>query len=130
MNKFTPESEVKQCYKAPPLKPCPSRKIDFAGSLSTIFLYLNEEARPMDISYSDLRQNLKKTIDKTTHTHEPFFITSHKSRKAVLISYDDYESLVETAYLLQNPAMAKRLLEAVIDVKKGKVTQHRLIDEK
>ncbi len=105
-------------------------KIDFAPPLSTIFLYLNNGAPPMEISYSELRQNLKKTIDKTTSSHEPFFITSHKSRKAVLISYDDYESLVETAYLLQNPAMAKRLLDAVVDVKKGKVSSHRIIDEK
>jgi len=84
----------------------------------------------MDISYSELRQNLKSTIDEASHTHEPFFITSHKSRKAVILSYDDYESLTETAYLLQSPAMAKRLLEAVVDTEKGKVTQHGLIDEK
>ena len=84
----------------------------------------------MEISYSELRQHLKATIDKASSTHEPFFITSHKSRKAVLLSYEDYESLTETAYLLQNPAMAKRLLEAVIDVKNGKLTKHELIDEK
>lgn len=83
----------------------------------------------MDISYSELRQNLKSTIDKAVHTHEPFFITSHKTRKAVLLAYEDYESLTETAYLLQNPTMAKRLLEAVIEVKEGRVSEHGLIDE-
>lgn len=84
----------------------------------------------MDISYSELRQNLKATIDKASDTHEPFFITAHRSRKAVLLSYEDYESLTETAYLLQNPTMAKRLLEAVLDVKNGKILKHGLIDEK
>lgn len=83
----------------------------------------------MDISYSELRQNLKTTIERAAQTHEPFFITSHKSRKAVLLSYDDYESLTETAYLLQNPVMAQRLLNAVIDVKHGNVSTHTLIDE-
>ena len=83
----------------------------------------------MDISYSELRQNLKVTIDRASDTHEPFFITSHNTRKAVLLSYEDYESLVETTYLLQNPVMAKRLLDAVVDVKKGKVKQHGLINE-
>jgi antitoxin YefM len=83
----------------------------------------------MDISYSEFRQNLRVTIDTVATTHEPLFITSHKARKAVLLSYEDYESLKETAYLLQNPAMAKRLLEAVIDVKAGKVTPHDLKDE-
>lgn len=83
----------------------------------------------MDISYNELRQNLKATLDKVSDTHEPFFITSHKARKAVILSYKDYESLTETAYFLQNPVMAKRLLEAVIDVQQGKVSEHGLIDE-
>jgi antitoxin YefM len=130
MHKSTDISHSKHCFKKPDFKAYSLREIDFTHSLSTIFLYLNSKVKQVEISYSDLRQNLKKTIYKTTHTHEPFFITSHKQRKAVLISYDDYESLVETAYLLQNPAMAKRLLDAVVDVKKGKITQHRLIDEK
>ncbi len=83
----------------------------------------------MDISYSELRQNLKKTIDIVSDTHEPLFITSHKARKAVLISYEDYESLAETAYLLQNSVMAKRLLEAVADVTAGKIIEHGMINE-
>ena len=83
----------------------------------------------MNISYSELRQNLKSTLDKIADTHEPFFITSHKERKAVILSYGDYESLKETAYLLQNPFMAKRLLEAVIDVKKGQLIERGLVDD-
>jgi antitoxin YefM len=83
----------------------------------------------MDISYSELRQNLRVTIDTAATTHEPFVITSHKARKAVLLSYEDYESLKETAYLLQHPAMAQRLLEAVMDVKAGKAISHDLKDE-
>jgi antitoxin YefM len=83
----------------------------------------------MDISYSKFRQNLKQNIDKVTTSHEPIFITSHKTKKAVLISYEDYESLAETAYLLHNPVMAKRLLNAVADVKAGKITTHGIKDE-
>jgi antitoxin YefM len=83
----------------------------------------------MDISYSLLRQNLKKTIDHVSDKHEPLFITSHKIRKAVVLSYEDYESLSETAYLLQNPVMATRLLKAIEDVKQGKLDKHGLIDE-
>lgn len=83
----------------------------------------------MDISYSELRQNLKATLDKAVDTHEPFFITSHKERKAVIISYEDYESLTETAYLLQNPAMAKKLVDAVVDVQQGNVIEHGLLDD-
>ena len=84
----------------------------------------------MDISYSLLRQNLKNAIEQVTDKHEPLFITSHKIRKAVVLSYEDYESLSETAYLLQNPVMATRLLKAVQDVKQGKMDKHGLISEK
>ncbi|MCR9192255.1 MAG: type II toxin-antitoxin system prevent-host-death family antitoxin [Gammaproteobacteria bacterium] len=84
----------------------------------------------MDTSYSELRQNLKRMIDWTTDNHEPAFITSHKERKAVLISYDDYCSLEETAYLLKSPANAQRLLKAILDSKKSEnIKKHGLIDE-
>ena len=84
----------------------------------------------MDTSYSELRQNLKQTIDWTTSYHEPAFITSHKKRTAVLLSYDDYCSLEETAYLLKSPANAARLLRAVTDFNNNKnCQQHDLIED-
>ncbi len=84
----------------------------------------------MDISYSALRQNLKKAIDDVTNEHEPMIITSHNKKMAVLISYDDFESLRETAYLMKSPVMAKRLLVAIADIKAGKVIKHGLMHEK
>jgi antitoxin YefM len=84
----------------------------------------------MDTSYSEFRQNLKKMINWTTENHEPAFITSHKERKAVLLSYEDYCSLEETAYLLKSPVNAQRLLQAVQDVKNNKnIVQRDLLDE-
>ena len=74
----------------------------------------------MDTSYSKLRQNLKQAINMVIDQHQPLFITSHNARKAVLISYDDYESLTETAYLLSHPANAKRLLQSVANIKARK----------
>jgi antitoxin YefM len=84
----------------------------------------------MDTSYSELRQNLKKMIDWTVDHHEPAFITSHKERKAVLLSYDDYCALEETAYLLRSPANAKRLINAISDLENAKnITKRGLLDE-
>ena len=84
----------------------------------------------MDISYSALRQNLKKAIDDVTNEHEPMNITSHNKKMAVLISYDDFESLRETAYIMKSPVMSKRLLVAIADIKAGKVIKHGLMHEK
>ncbi len=84
----------------------------------------------MDKSYSDLRKNLKQTIDWTNEQHESVFITSHKKRKAVLMSYEDYCSMKETAYLLRSPKNAKRLLEAVVDcAKETNIIKRDLLDE-
>lgn len=84
----------------------------------------------MDTSYSHLRQNLKKIIDWTVDNHEPAYITSRQTRKAVLLSYEDYCSLEETAYLLKSPANARRLLQAILDVEQGKHRKPRnMIDD-
>jgi antitoxin YefM len=84
----------------------------------------------MEASYSEFRQNMKKVIDWTSNNHEPMFITSHKKRSAVLLSYEDYCALEETAYLLRSPANAQRLLQAVSDLKSNKNTKIRdIIDD-
>lgn len=83
---------------------------------------------PAQLSYSELRQNLKLTIDQVNDTHQAKIITSNKMPKAVLLSYEDYCSLEETAYLLRSPAMAKRLYEALIDTKQGKLIAKDLVD--
>lgn len=84
----------------------------------------------METSYSELRQNLKKMIDQVSTNHAPTFITSHKKRKAVLLSYEDYCSLEETAYLLKSPKNAQRLLKALSDLKaKKNIKKRDLIDE-
>jgi len=84
----------------------------------------------MQISYSELRQNLKQTIEMTADTHEAVVITSHKEPKAVLLSYEDYCALEETAYLLKTPANAKKLLTAIADIKKSKkLVERGLLDD-
>ena len=44
-----------------------------------------------------------------------------------MIALEDYESLQETAYLLRNPANAKRLLQSIEAAEKG-ITIEREID--
>ena len=64
------------------------------------------------ISYSELRQNLKKAILTVNEAHEPIYITNHKEP---LVSYEDYRSMEETAYLLRSPKNAQRLVYQILD---------------
>ena len=46
----------------------------------------------------------------------------------VLVALDDYESLKEAAYLLRNPANARRLLGAIERLEHGEGAEHDLAE--
>ena len=64
------------------------------------------------ISYTAARENLAATMDKVCQDHAPIVITRKREQSVVMLSLEDYEALEETAYLLQSPVNARRLLEA------------------
>ena len=62
------------------------------------------------ITYSAARANLATTMDRVCNDHEALIITRNGERSVVMLSLEDFQALEETAYLLRNPANAKRLL--------------------
>lgn len=58
-----------------------------------------------------LRKNLFGTIDNVITYNEPVTITS-KSGNVVMISEADYNALMETVFLMSNPAFMKGYNEA------------------
>jgi len=72
------------------------------------------------LSYTALRSNLAKTMEKVCDDHEPIIITRKSERAVVMLSLEDYESLEETTYLLRSPKNVKRLLESVFQLKEGR----------
>ena len=65
------------------------------------------------LSYSELRANLKDAIDRAVNDHEPIIVKRARGGDAVLLSREDYDSMMETAHLLRSPANAKQLREAM-----------------
>ena len=81
------------------------------------------------VSYSDLRQNLKTYMDKVYLDHDPLIITRKNNENLVLISIDEYNSLLETSYLLSNEANADHLKLSIDQYKKGKAKKKELIKD-
>jgi len=81
------------------------------------------------MSYTAFRVNLASVLDKVNDDHVPVVIIRQNDCKAVLISYDDYLSYVETAYLLSNPYNAERINQSIADIETGRVEAHELIEE-
>lgn len=73
------------------------------------------------VSVADARASLSKHIDSATTTHERFEITRNGSRVAVLMSAEDYDSLIETVDVLSNPDEVAALREALAELAAGDV---------
>ena len=82
------------------------------------------------ITYTAIRNNLSKTMDKVNNDHVPVIITRQKGKAAVLISLEDFNAYEETAYLFRSPANAERLIKAIQDVEKNNIRERRLIEDK
>jgi antitoxin YefM len=80
------------------------------------------------ISYSESRANYARVLDSVLDDREEVVITRAGRDPVVLVALDDYESLKETAYLLRNPANARRLLNAIERLEKGGGAEHDLAE--
>ena len=80
------------------------------------------------VNYSDLRAHLKKTMDTVCENHEPIVITRKNTSNLVLISYEDFSAIEETAYLLRSPKNTQRLLESIASFNQKQGIERTLIE--
>ena len=78
------------------------------------------------VSYTELRQNLKKHMDGVCQNCAPLIVTRQSGEPIVMLSLAEYESLEETLHLLRDPANAERLLRAIKDAEFGKLSEHNI----
>jgi antitoxin YefM len=81
------------------------------------------------VSYSDLRQNLKHFLDKVYNDSDALIITRKNNENLVLLSVAEYDSLLETNYLMANEANAKHLLRSIKQARTGKTHKRELIEQ-
>jgi antitoxin YefM len=80
-------------------------------------------------NYSEFRKELKNYLDNVEFNNETLIIKRGSGKGTVLISLDEYNSIMETLHLLSSKKNAKRLFESIEQMKTGKQAQHKLIEE-
>ena len=88
--------------------------------LYTFMNMYNDGENMNALSYTAARNNLAQTMQRVCDDHDPVIITRKNNESVVMLSLEDYEALQETAYLLQSPANAKRLMESIEQLESGR----------
>lgn len=71
------------------------------------------------IKYSNARKNFKSLIDKVNDDSDVILVTTKDNKNAVLLAEDDYNSMVESLYLISQPANARHLEESIQQLNAG-----------
>ena len=80
-------------------------------------------------NYSEFRGDLKKFLDNVEFNKETLIIKRGKGNGTVLLSLDEYNSLMETVHLLSTKANADHLYESIEQMKKGDIIANGLIED-
>ncbi len=79
-------------------------------------------------NFSEFRLGLKGFLDKVENDNETLIIKRKSGVGSVLISLEEYNSLIETMHLLSSKKNADRLFESIQQMKSGQIVQPNLED--
>lgn len=74
------------------------------------------------LSVAEARANFSKLIESAVATHERFDVTRNGDRAAVLLSADDFDSLVETLEIVSQPDEVAAIREGLANLAAGEVS--------
>ena len=70
-------------------------------------------------SYTDLRSNLKDYLDRVVNDSDNVIVNRGGGSAVVIMSMEEYESLMETAYIMSQPELVDAIRQGDEDVKNG-----------
>lgn len=81
------------------------------------------------VTYSAFRQNLKKHMRNVRDDADTILVTNNDpSENVVVMSQRDYESLMETVRVYENPYLRDKLDRGMAQVARGDVSVHEIIE--
>jgi antitoxin YefM len=79
-------------------------------------------------NYTEFRTGLKRYLDDVEENNETLIIKRTSGKGTVLISLEEYNSIVETAHLLSSKKNKQRLDESITQMEAGKTINGKLIE--
>lgn len=70
---------------------------------------------------AEVRANLSKLVDDAVRTHQRIEVTRKGRRAAVILSAEDYDSIMETLEILSDPELMRELRAAESEADDGQV---------
>ena len=80
-------------------------------------------------NYTEFRTHLKKYLDKVEENNETLILKRGSGKGTVIISIDEYNSIMETMHLLSSKKNSDRLYESIDQIKQGKGLSKKLIED-
>ncbi len=81
------------------------------------------------VNYTNLRDNMKKYMDKVTDDYETMIITRKENKNVVMISEETYNNLMENIYVMGNKANYDWLMESKAQLESGHLSKHDLVED-
>lgn len=71
------------------------------------------------INLSEAKDRLSQLVRDTARTTRPVVISVNGRKEVVLISMEEYDSLMETIEILKDQALVKKIASSMEEIKKG-----------
>lgn len=71
-------------------------------------------------NYTEFRKELKKYLDRVEHDQETLVLKRGGGKGTVVISIEEYNSIMETMHLLKSKNNAERLFQSIEQMETGK----------
>lgn len=81
------------------------------------------------ITYSSFRQNMKNEMQRCRDDAETLLVTNRdESENIVVMNANDFDSLMETIRIYENPYLHDKILRGMKQIEAGKGLEKELID--
>lgn len=77
------------------------------------------------MNLSEAKDKLSQLVKDTAETTLQVVITVNGRKQAVLISMEEYESLMETIDILKDQTLIKKIMASTVDIQKGNVVDFK-----